>query len=77
MSRDMVITDLAADVEFWIAAKPVPAGDVAPGTAQRANESRYECAMAVTDMIASRRSRRGFSIIELLMVVAIGATDGR
>ncbi len=30
--------------------------------------------MAVTDMIASHRSRRGFSIIELLMVVAVGAT---
>jgi len=30
--------------------------------------------MAVTDMIASHRSRRGFSIVELLMVVAVGAT---
>jgi len=29
--------------------------------------------MAVTEMIASRRSRRGFSIVELLMVLAIGA----
>lgn len=30
--------------------------------------------MAETDMIASRRSRRGFSIVELLLVLAVGAT---
>jgi len=30
--------------------------------------------MAMTDMFASHRSRRGFSLVELLMVVAVGAT---
>ena len=54
--------------------EPLPGGSCrarAPGNVP--HHQGTSLAMAVTDMIASRRSRRGFSIIELLVVLAVGA----
>lgn len=74
MSRDMDyrfegarrITAWAARRPEGVSREPDPAhGLVAPG---------MSLAMVMTDMIASRRPPRGFTIVELLLVLAVGTT---